>query len=191
MEIPRSRNKREENRQRQAEQNLQLILRVGVKRQNNFEFSKPDDWEGGAVMTLVKGTAVIWNKNGERGVITALWIYVEITTKHLQFICKAPKEKFQECDFNARHIRCREKLKPREEGERAEESWVKPLGILMFWENINKAMPVKHNKKFTRVVFMKSRGKFVEISNPWGQIFRKVKDDEEQKPPIRFNNNRV
>lgn len=31
----------------------------------------------------------------------------------------------------------------------------------------------------------------MEMSNLWGQIFRKVKDDEEQNPKFEFNNKRV
>lgn len=41
----------------------------------------------------VQRIAVIWNKNGKRGIITAGWFYMEITVKHLQFICKTRKEK--------------------------------------------------------------------------------------------------
>lgn len=58
---------------------------------NNLEVSKLGGWEERAIMILLETIAVIWNKKDKRGIITTGWFYVEITMKHLQFICKTRK----------------------------------------------------------------------------------------------------
>lgn len=58
---------------------------------NNLEVSKLGGWEERAIIILLETIAVIWNKKDKRGIVTTGWFYVEITMKHLQFICKTRK----------------------------------------------------------------------------------------------------